>query len=310
MTGILLVALAGMLVYFNLPTQRIRRMLKTANKHIAEENYDEAILTLRKMLEIDPKNENLYVLLANTYEKSGDIDKEVEFLQEAVNLLPENQKISGVLSNVNPEVTLSKSSGTYTDPVTLSMSSSEGSEIFYKVSGGDNETQYSSPINLDKNGEYTIEYYAVGKSGYEGEHKTATYVINLDESEYNIIERMEETDGATPVDAVDPDKMTVEKDGSEQRKITDEQAEKAFENYMYEYMPHLKEEYYQDATWYWDLVDSDENEIVFKFRSYTAAQFYYYIDRNSGYTYATSLDVAEGTQSLTDISFNIWDYVY
>ncbi|WP_031554934.1 tetratricopeptide repeat protein [Oribacterium sp. FC2011] len=194
-TGILLATLVGILVYFNLPAQRIRRMFKTAHKYIADENYDEAILTLKKMLEIDPKNENIYVLLANTYEKNGDIDKEVEFLQEAVTMMPENQKISEVLLDVYPEVTLSEGSGTYTDPVTLSMSSSEESEIFYKISGSDNESKYSSPVNLGKNGKYIIEYYAVSKNGYEGEHKTATYVINLDESKYHFNEWVDETDG-------------------------------------------------------------------------------------------------------------------
>ncbi|WP_049962171.1 tetratricopeptide repeat protein [Oribacterium sp. FC2011] len=195
LTGILMAALAGMLVFFNLPAQRIRRMLKSANKYIAEENFNEAILTLQKMIEIDPKNENLYIMLADTYEKNGDIDKEVEFLREAVTLMPEKQKISEVLLDVFPEVTLSKSSGTYTDPVTLSMSSSEGSEIFYKVSGSNNESKYSSPVSLDKNGKYTIEYYAVSKNGYEGDHKTATYVINLDESKYHFNEWVEEADG-------------------------------------------------------------------------------------------------------------------
>ncbi|SDZ96441.1 glucan-binding repeat-containing protein [Oribacterium sp. KHPX15] len=195
LTGLLLAALVGMLIFFNLPAQRIRRMLKTANKHLAEENYDEAILTLQKMLEIDPKNENLYIMLADTYEKNGDIEKEVEFLQEAVTLMPEKQKISEALLDVYPEVTLSKNSGTYTDPVTLSMSSSEGSEIFYKLSGSNNESKYSSPVSLDKNGEYTIEYYAVSKNGYEGDHKTATYVINLDESKYHFNEWVEEADG-------------------------------------------------------------------------------------------------------------------
>ncbi|WP_049962173.1 tetratricopeptide repeat protein [Oribacterium sp. FC2011] len=194
-TGILLAALVGMLVYFNLPAQRIRRMLKSANKYIAEENYDEAILTLKKMIEIDSKNEDLYVLLANTYEKNGDIDKEIEFLQEAVTLMPEKQKISEVLLDVYPEVTLSESSGTYTDPVSLSMSSSEGGEIFYKISGSDNESKYSSPVNLGKNGKYSIEYYAVSKNGYEGEHKTATYVINLDKSKYHFNEWVDEFDG-------------------------------------------------------------------------------------------------------------------
>ncbi|WP_049962175.1 DUF4358 domain-containing protein [Oribacterium sp. FC2011] len=116
-TVILLAALVGILVYFNLPAQRIRRMLKTTNKYIAEENYDEAILTLKKMLVIDPKNEYLYVMLANTYEKNGDIDKEIEFLQEAVTLMPDNQNLAEIFSDVNPEVTISEAEVTYKEPV-------------------------------------------------------------------------------------------------------------------------------------------------------------------------------------------------
>ncbi|WP_049962524.1 tetratricopeptide repeat protein [Oribacterium sp. FC2011] len=98
-TGILLVALIGMLVFFNLPAQRIKRMLKSANKYIAEENYDEAILTLQKMLEIDPKNEKLYLLLADAYEKNGDTDSKISLLQEAVEVLPDAVSLSETLNN-------------------------------------------------------------------------------------------------------------------------------------------------------------------------------------------------------------------
>ncbi|WP_049962523.1 tetratricopeptide repeat protein [Oribacterium sp. FC2011] len=209
LTGILLAVLVGMLVFFNLPAQRIRRMLKSANKYIAEENYDEAILTLKKMIEIDPKNEDLYVMLADTYEKNGDIDKEIEFLQEAVILMPENQKISEVLLDVNPEVTISDAEGTYNDPINLTLNAPEDSKIYYIVSGtnvndanssvgsetGDKENEYSEPITLGRNGKYSIEYYAVSKNGYEGEHKTATYIINLDESKYHFNEWVDESDG-------------------------------------------------------------------------------------------------------------------
>ncbi|WP_031547573.1 tetratricopeptide repeat protein [Oribacterium sp. FC2011] len=208
-TGMLLAALVGMLVYFNLPAQRIRRMLKTANKYIAEENYDEAILTLQKMLEIDPKNEDLYVLLADTYEKNGDIDKEIEFLQEAVTLMPENQKISEVLLDVYPEVTISEAEGTYKDPISLTLNAPEDSKIYYIVSGtdvndanssdgsekGKKENEYSEPITFEKNGKYSIEYYAVSKTGYEGEHKKGIYVIELDTSKYHFNEWVDEADG-------------------------------------------------------------------------------------------------------------------
>ncbi|WP_049962313.1 tetratricopeptide repeat protein [Oribacterium sp. FC2011] len=214
-TGILLAMLVGILVYFNLPAQRIRRMLKSANKYIAEENYDEAILTLQKILEIDPKNEDLYVLLADTYEKNGDIDKEIEFLQEAVTLMPENQKIADVLSDVNSEVTISEAEGTYTDPIRLTLDATEDSKIYYIISGdGANDTnsaddlgtdskekEYSEPITLGKSGKYSIEYYAISKTGYEGEHKTATYVLKLDESKYHFNEWVDEADGRHFYDA-------------------------------------------------------------------------------------------------------------
>ncbi|WP_031547594.1 tetratricopeptide repeat protein [Oribacterium sp. FC2011] len=214
-TGILLVSLVGILVYFNLPAQRIRRMLKTANKYIAEENYEEAILTLQKMLEIDPKNEDIYVLLADTYEKNGDIDKEVEFLQEAVTLMPENRKISEVLTDVYPEVTISESEGTYKDPIRLTLDASEDSKIYYIITGtgvdgansagnsgtGNKENEYNEPIPLENNGKYSIEYYAVSKNGYEGEHKTATYVIELDTNKYHFNEWVDEADGRHFYDA-------------------------------------------------------------------------------------------------------------
>ncbi|WP_031547567.1 tetratricopeptide repeat protein [Oribacterium sp. FC2011] len=198
LTGIFLTALVGMLVYFNLPAQRIRRMIKTANKFIAEENYDEAILTLQKMIEIDPKNENIYVLLADTYEKTGDIDKEISLLQGAVDVLPEAENLSEALEQAYTNVNISEREGTYKDPVNLVLRAPKDSKIYYRVTDageddtnfaddsetGNEENEYTKPINLEKNGKYSIEYYAVSKNGYEGDHKTATYVIELDESKY------------------------------------------------------------------------------------------------------------------------------
>ncbi|SDZ96186.1 Tetratricopeptide repeat-containing protein [Oribacterium sp. KHPX15] len=198
LTGILLAALVGMLVYFNLPAQRIRRMLKTANKFLAEENYEEAILTLQKMIEIDPKNENLYVMLAGTYEKTGDTDKEIRLLQGALDVLPEAEDLSEALEQAYTNVTLSEREGTYKDPVSLVLDAPKDSKIYYRVTDagvddtysaddpktGSKEKEYSEPISLEENGNYSIEYYAVSKNGYEGEHKTATYVIELDESKY------------------------------------------------------------------------------------------------------------------------------
>ena len=115
MTGLLLAALAGMLIFFNLPAQRIRRMLKTANKYIAEENYDEAILIMQKMIKIDPKNEDLYLLLADTYEMSGDAGDEKKLLQRAVEALPDSTKLSNALEQVYVAENLSESENDTSD---------------------------------------------------------------------------------------------------------------------------------------------------------------------------------------------------
>ncbi|WP_049962190.1 hypothetical protein [Oribacterium sp. FC2011] len=89
------------------------------------------------------------------------------------------------------------------------------------------------------------------------------------------------------------------------RRLTDEQAERAFQNYLYAYLGDL-----HGTNSYWDNETSGENPIVIRFKAPTGAQSYYYIDRYSGYTYVTRYDVAEGIETLTDRSFNLWDYLY
>lgn len=93
--------------------------------------------------------------------------------------------------------------------------------------------------------------------------------------------------------------------------ITDEQALNAIQKYCYSVNPDLEDivnagEY----PVYWDVASSDENEIVIMYRSYTAAQNFYYIDRNTGDTYVTEYvpGIMEEEQR-TDESFNVKDYM-
>ena len=72
-TVILLAALVGILVYFNLPAQRIRRMLKTTTKYIAEENYDEAIKVANE------RNYKMKIISVST------IDDALKYLQDNYN---------------------------------------------------------------------------------------------------------------------------------------------------------------------------------------------------------------------------------
>ena len=61
---------------------------------------------------------------------------------------------------------------------------------------------------------------------------------------------------------------------------------------------------------YWEVISSDENEIVILFRSYTGAQIRYYIDPVLGDTYVTEfVPQITNEEEKTDEEFNIRDYL-
>ncbi|MCR5594322.1 MAG: hypothetical protein K6G12_00595 [Lachnospiraceae bacterium] len=92
--------------------------------------------------------------------------------------------------------------------------------------------------------------------------------------------------------------------------ITDELALSAIENYCCSMNPDLKEMIDSgDQTVYWEIESSDDEQIVVLYRSYTAAEVRYYIDRTSGDTYVT--EFVKGItpeEERTDESFNIKDW--
>ena len=95
------------------------------------------------------------------------------------------------------------------------------------------------------------------------------------------------------------------------KEITDEQAISAIKNYCYNNQPDLKEiEESGDYEIYWDVVSSDEKEIVVLYRSYTGAQVRYYIDPVKGEVYVTEfVPGITDEEEKTDESFNVRDYL-
>lgn len=94
-------------------------------------------------------------------------------------------------------------------------------------------------------------------------------------------------------------------------KISDDEALSAIRNYCYDQNPELEKiEKAGEYPVYWEVISSDDNEIVILFRSYTGAEIRYYIDRASGDTYVT--EFAPGISSeeeRTDESLNVRDYI-
>ncbi|WP_026666230.1 hypothetical protein [Butyrivibrio sp. FC2001] len=94
-------------------------------------------------------------------------------------------------------------------------------------------------------------------------------------------------------------------------RLTDDQALEAVRNYCIVSNPDLEGmTESDDYTIYWVIDSSDDNQVVVLYRSYTAAQVRYYIDRATGETYVTEFvpGITE-EEERTDETFNINDYV-
>ena len=91
--------------------------------------------------------------------------------------------------------------------------------------------------------------------------------------------------------------------------ISDEQAVNAIRNYCCTLNPDLESIAAEEYPVYWEIVSSDDSEIVVLYRSYTGAQVRYYIDRTTGSTNVTEFVPAiMDDEEPADESFNVRDY--
>jgi len=92
--------------------------------------------------------------------------------------------------------------------------------------------------------------------------------------------------------------------------VTDEQALTAIKNYCYMNNPDLEDiEKAGEYPVYWEIISSDEKEIVILFRSYTGAEIRYYIDPISGETYVTEfVPGITDKEERTSESFNVREF--
>ena len=94
-------------------------------------------------------------------------------------------------------------------------------------------------------------------------------------------------------------------------KITEEVALTSIKNYCYAHFENLKEmEDSDNFTINWEVVSSDDKQIVVMFRSYTGAQVRYYIDKGTGETYVTEFmpGITENEEKTGEV-FNINDWL-
>lgn len=79
----------------------ITDMLQLADRYLTEMNYEQAIIEFQKILEIDPKNVDAYIGLADVYISMGETEKAIETLNQAKNNIENKQRIENKLEEVN-----------------------------------------------------------------------------------------------------------------------------------------------------------------------------------------------------------------
>ncbi|MCD7730551.1 MAG: leucine-rich repeat domain-containing protein, partial [Oscillospiraceae bacterium] len=93
--AVAVIIIAAIICVLSIPksgeTTSVTAMLSTAQKYLIDLDYEQAIAEFEKIIELEPRNVDAYLGLAEAYEKSGDIDKAIEILQQGYELTADEQ---------------------------------------------------------------------------------------------------------------------------------------------------------------------------------------------------------------------------
>ncbi len=146
---------AGIIMLFvtNSPSYKAAKGIELAERFISEQNYEQAIIEYEKVLEIEPKNVDAYLKLAELHEKNGDPNKALEVLQRGLENTSDDkirQKLDGttVVGQSSSFFSSRPAEGSQSAPV--SVSSSSGSTVFHSSSSS-SKSSSSSPASSSSN---------------------------------------------------------------------------------------------------------------------------------------------------------------
>lgn len=147
-------------------------------------NYiDEEIKYLELLIDIDSENIEYYKTLIVLYQNNNMEDK----INSLVNRAPSHIKES--LESFDGTIPVaSVEEGSYDKPIEVQLTTMEGLTIYYTLaeSGGTEnpiETEYTKPIVIDKEGNYTLKAYSTSDSGKNSKELVVRYNLNFNEVE-------------------------------------------------------------------------------------------------------------------------------
>lgn len=174
-------------------------------------DYDSAIRTLKHVASLEPRNENVKLMLADLYYEEDKYDESIAVLEELLNVYPTDMGIYERLiadydaqgdtdsilklydknpqldrsdmpkgySSDEPEFNLDE--GTYVETQNISITSGDNGIIYYTLDGTEptvSSIMYDKPISLEE-GTTTITAISVNEKGVASEPVSRTYTIEL-----------------------------------------------------------------------------------------------------------------------------------
>ena len=188
--------------YLNSSSVRYDSLLKKGDNLIKADQYDEAVQSLEKEKGSFKLDERYYLLLSNALSKAGRHDDAVSCLEEAVKNFPNSETVKSALTELNPKVSSNISEETYHDSITIELKSDYG-KIIYSLTGGKEDVaqaEYTSPIPISRNGQYTILAYALSSDGAKGELYTKEFTVDLDKEKYHLSSFVDSEEGKIYID--------------------------------------------------------------------------------------------------------------
>lgn len=218
----IVIIVAGVMIAYLTYGERkqVRSGLEDGRKYLSELDYEQAIATYQQVLDVDPKNreaklglaeaydsnqefayaENMYrsileddstaadayYKLANLYIREGKLEDAGELLDEAVSRT-DDEGISELYEMTRPqEPQFSYESGVYSERIAVEITASGNQEtIYYTMDGsepGVESAVYQEAV-IPKNGKTTIKAVTVNILGYQSEVATAEYDVRIPDIE-------------------------------------------------------------------------------------------------------------------------------
>ena len=175
--------------YLNSPKVRYNSFLKKGEQFIKGEKYSEAVESLEKDKSSFQLDARYYLLLSEAQKNAGKHEDAIASLLEGQKHFSDNQELKDALNLLDPKLSSDIREELYHDSFEIKLESSSGGKIIYSLSGGKediSQAEYTGPISIKRNGNYTLMAYGLASDGARGELYTKSFTVDLDKEKYHL----------------------------------------------------------------------------------------------------------------------------